>query len=628
MGGSLWRWRALTFAAVVVAFALRVWTLGAQSFWFDEGWSWHLATLPLGVMVDTTAGDRSPVLYYALLHGWINAAGLSEFAQRYLSTCADLIALAGVAALARRIAGPSAGVAAAWLYAIYPGAVWYAQETRMYAQVAALCTLSTLCLWRWRDRADNRALLASAVLLAAAIHSHYYAVFLLPGHALFALTAALGQPGALRKLGAWCAAALGIVAVVVPWLLYARRGFGYNDGFKFPLNTVDGRLLEWLRWFASGGLAVETAVWQWALLGIAIGLTLGMLAAGRRGRDALGLLALIVTPLLAATIAVRLFFPYNSVFHARYLIYVAPLAIVALTAALPRGARQNRLMPFVGLICGALVWLPMLTRYLREPALQRDDTRAAVRHVVEALEPGDAVIMSRDNFAVTYYWPPALRDRFAAAPDGLQGVLASDQIVLDKLRARASRRVRLMLWQDAVVDPERLLETTLWANGRQLGEYNFGQIRLPLYQIDAPIPTALPLASVPGDATFAAGADRIRLARSWHSPACNAGDWCYVALEWQAETAITTDYKVFVHVLGPDGALAFQQDKLALNDLLPTSTWRTGQPRRDPYAIIVPAELPAGRYTVRVGLYEPASGARMTLSSGDALTIGALEISR
>lgn len=626
--GSFWRWRTLTLAAVLAAFAIRVWTLGAQSFWFDEGWSWHLASMPLSAMVDTTAGDRSPVLYYALLHGWIAATGLSEFAQRYLSTCADLVALAGAAALARKIGGPSAGVAAAWLYAIHPGAVWYAQETRMYAQVAALCTLSTLCLWRWRDHSSQRALLASAALLAAAIHSHYYAVFVLPGHALFALTASLGRPGALRKLGAWCMSALGVVAVVVPWLLYARRGFGYNDGFKFPLNTVDGRLLEWLRWFANGGLAIEIAAWQWPLLGVAFGLTLGMLAAARRGRDALGLLALLVTPLLAATIAVRLFFPYSSVFHARYLIYVAPIAVVALTAALPRGTRQNALMPFVGLLCGALVWIPALTRYLREPALQRDDTRAAVRHVIEALEPDDVVIMSRDNFAVTYYWPAALRDRLTAAPDGLQGVLTSDQIVLDKLRALAPRRLRLMLWQDSIVDPERLLETTLWANGRQLGEYNFGQIRLPLYQIDAASPAQLPLTNAPAGALFSAGADRIRLARSWHSPACKAGDWCYVALEWRAESAITTDYKVFVHVFGPDGALAFQQDKLALSELLPTSTWRMGQPRRDPYAMIAPVNLPAGRYTVRVGLYEPTHGARMALQAGDALTIGTLEISR
>jgi hypothetical protein len=618
--------RFFVLLTVLGAFAIRVWSLGAQSFWFDEGWSWHLATMPLSEMVDTTAGDRSPVVYYGMLHGWIAIAGQSEFAQRFLSVCADLVALVGVAALARRLGGSAASAAAAAAYAIYPGAVWYAQETRMYAQVAALCTLSTLYLWRWRDHGGARAMVASAALLAAAIHSHYYAVFLLPGHAVFVLLAVIGRRAAMRRLGAWCATALSVIAVVVPWLLYARRGFGYSDGFTFPLNTIDGRMLEWLRWFASGGLAIDVAPWGWALLGAALGLSFGALFVNRRARDALGLIALIAIPLLAATVAVRLFFPYSSVFHPRYLIYIAPIVIVAMTTALPRA--RAALMPFVGLTCAALVWLPSTARYLSEPALQRDDTRAAVQHVVEALEPGDAVIMSRDNFAVTYYWPAGQRARFAAAPDGLQGVLSSDQIVLDKLRALAPKRLRLMLWQDAVVDPERLLETTLWANGRQLGEYNFGQIRLPLYQIDTPTPGALPLVDAPPDAVFSAGSDRIRLARSWHAQACRAGDLCNVALEWRAESRIAIDYKVFVHVIGPDGALAFQRDKLALSALLPTSTWRPGQQRRDPYTMLVPADLPAGRYTVRVGLYEPVSGARMAVAGADALTIGALEISR
>ncbi|MFN3705336.1 MAG: hypothetical protein ACK4WM_05015, partial [Thermoflexales bacterium] len=93
---------------VLLAFALRTLSLSAQSLWFDEGWSWHLATMPLDAMALTTAADRSPPLYYALLHGWVVLAGDSELAMRLLSTLADVAGLAGLIALTRRLTSSSA----------------------------------------------------------------------------------------------------------------------------------------------------------------------------------------------------------------------------------------------------------------------------------------------------------------------------------------------------------------------------------------------------------------------------------------------------------------------------------------------------------------------------------------
>ncbi len=638
----LYRFAAL--ALVLLAFGVRVWLLGAQSLWFDEGWSWHLAGMPLADMVTITAGDRSPLLYYALLHGWMVLAGPSEFALRFLSTGADLVTLAAVIALAKKIGGRGAAGAAGALYALSPSAVWYAQEARMYAQVATLCTLASLLLWRWLDDpARRRPLVASAVLLALAIHSHYYAIFLLPAHALLVLGTLLlhsqqthaGRPVfAVRDLAAWASAALGVLAVILPWLWFARGGFAYSDGFAFPLNTIDGRLSEWLRWFVTSGLPAQLAALQSLALGIPVGVALIRLATLQRWQALFRLLALILTPLLAATIAVRIFFPFSSVFHPRYLIYCAPLVCVLIGAAAmrirPARASQRLLRGLE--IALALVplafWVPLLGAYFTDPAYQRDNNRGAVQHVVEALQPGDIIVASRDNFAVNYYMPAAQRDRLIAAPDGLHGLLASDQIVLDKLNLRAPKRVRLLLWQDDIVDPQRLLETTLRANGRQIGEYNFGQIRLPLYQIERTPLEPIALAPVKANALFADGDSSLRLLRSWTSQQAKTNGLFYVVLEWQPQRRITRDFKVFVHVTDASGAVVFQQDKLALNALLPTSTWPPGITQRDPYAMLVPAELAAGRYTVRVGLYDPVTNKRLSTPDGDAVVIAEVEISR
>ncbi|MEZ4556700.1 MAG: hypothetical protein R2854_09695 [Caldilineaceae bacterium] len=48
--------------------ALRVLRLNWQPLWWDEGYSIYFATEPLARMLNLTAHDIHPPLYYALLH--------------------------------------------------------------------------------------------------------------------------------------------------------------------------------------------------------------------------------------------------------------------------------------------------------------------------------------------------------------------------------------------------------------------------------------------------------------------------------------------------------------------------------------------------------------------------------
>jgi hypothetical protein len=623
------RWTIAWGAAILlIAWGIRLWGLGAQSLWFDEGWSWHLARMPLAEMARTTASDRSPPLYYALLYVWIMLAGQSEFAMRFVSALADTAALAFVIAFARALWCDARhdlpALLSGFAYACCPFVVWYAQETRMYALVALLATAATFFLWQWLCfPAKLRYLIAWMALLSGAVYSHYYAIFLLPAHALIVLVRVVC--GAARapwaQVGRFGLATSALVSALVPWLLFASPGFAYDDGFSFPLNTIKGRLAEWVRSFASGGLARPLPEVGWLLFASAVGLGLAGFVSKRRWLALAAVLVLIVGPLLAATVAVRVFYPYRSVFHPRYLIYVVPAACVLLGAA---GALRGMRAVAAALI-GAL-WLPALVAYLTDPALQREDTRGAVKHVVEALASDDLVIMARDNFAVTYYWPPAHAASLLALPAGLHGVLPDDQPVLAVLNARQPSRVRLMLWQDDVVDPQRFIESTLWANGYEIGEFNFAQIRLPLYRLTR-LPAKRPDFQ-PVDVVFGAHAGaRVTLRRAWLRTEITAGDWFYVVLEWALPEAIDRDYKTFVHVLDEAGNLAFQSDRLPLNALLPMTRWTAQQPMRDAHAMVAPRSLTAGRYSVMVGVYEPLTGQRLPAYQGgrwigDAVTVG------
>lgn len=73
----------------------------------------------------------------------------------------------------------------------------------------------------------------------------------------------------------------------------------------------------------------------------------------------------------------------------------------------------------------------------------------------------------------------------------------------------------------------------------------------------------------------------------------------------------------FVHVLAPDGRHVAQVD-LALDGGM-FAEWQAGQQFDTPLRLALPPDLPADSYQVVLGLYEPASGARLPLSRGAAL---------
>ena len=641
---------------LLIAFAIRVFALGQQSLWFDEGWSWHLASMPLGEMALTTAGDRSPPLYYALLHGWMALAGQSEFAMRFISVLADVATVALVIALTRLLTrSRSAALAAGVIYALNPFAIWYAQEARQYALVAALCTASTMFLLReigdWRLRnapvgeirdspspksRGHVALVLSAVSLALAAYCHYYAIFLLPAH-FFVVLIAISQSEIRNKKSQilkWSVAAFCVALSLVPWLLVASSGFAYDDGFHFPLNTIDGRLLEWWRGFAAGGIARAMPDW-WPitlLIPALIG-AMGLLWMPRRRPwpnwvRLLMLLALIAGPLLAATVAVRIVYPYRSVFHVRYLIYVVPAVCVLFGAAFAKRRTENaerRAMRMAAAVVSmallAALWLPVLGAYFTNPAFARDDTRGAVKHVVEALEPRDVVVMTRDNFAVRYYWPADKAGVLIAMPADLHGVLKEDGEIIAALNAAQPQRVRLMLWQDDVVDPQKFVESSLWPHAFELGEFSFAQIRLPLYAVEQ-----LPIQPPAFTANGAVFGNALRLNSHWLR---RAGDWFYVVLNWQPLKPIDTDYKVFVHVRDANGKVVFQNDKLPLNALLPMTRWQAGVPLRDAHAMVIPKDLPAGAYQVVAGVYDPITNQRLRTADGkDFVSLGEMQIER
>jgi uncharacterized membrane protein len=196
-------------ALLLLAFALRVYRLDAQSLWYDEAVSAQLAAKGLAELTRWTANDIQPPLYYFVLSGWNRLAGDNEWALRFPSVAFGVLGVALAWSLARRIFGQGrdgvvAAAIAALLAAVSPLYVYYGQEARMYMQLVFFGALAGYLLWRAIEGNGPLSWAGFALASLAALYTHYFALFLLLAYGLCAVIA---LTGAGRAIGAaWSSA--------------------------------------------------------------------------------------------------------------------------------------------------------------------------------------------------------------------------------------------------------------------------------------------------------------------------------------------------------------------------------------------------------------------------------------
>ncbi len=91
-------------------------------------------------------------------------------------------------------------------------------------------------------------------------------------------------------------------------------------------------------------------------------------------------------------------------------------------------------------------------------------------------------------------------------------------------------------------------------------------------------------------------------------------------LFWRADRAVKESYTVFVHLLNEQGRVVADADSPPFNGLYSTDRWGVGEPLRDRHTLTVPANVPAGKYLIEVGMYKPSDGNRLPIetASGSA----------
>ena len=90
-------------------------------------------------------------------------------------------------------------------------------------------------------------------------------------------------------------------------------------------------------------------------------------------------------------------------------------------------------------------------------------------------------------------------------------------------------------------------------------------------------------------------------------PSLNSGRSLWVALQWQVDAGLDVDYAISLRLHNAERARVHQQDQWLLLGRLynaPTSRWNAAEPVDTLVPFSVPSDLPAGRYELRLVVYD------------------------
>lgn len=222
----------LIFAA---GLALRIYTIGSESIWYDEAVS--VAVAKLGFVEHlrwiTEVDDNNPPLYYTLLHLWVQVFGDSETSVRMPSAIFGSLSILVIYALGKLLFDKKTGLVAAAILAVSIFNIMFSQEARAYSLMAFLALLSfyfLLLTTMSEKRVYAAAYVVSSVCL---VYSHYYGIFVMGGQNIWFFTMLLlrGRAGTLG-LSKWLLLQVAVALLFLPCsYLMIRNTAAIRKGF-------------------------------------------------------------------------------------------------------------------------------------------------------------------------------------------------------------------------------------------------------------------------------------------------------------------------------------------------------------------------------------------------------------
>ncbi|HSH05932.1 MAG TPA: glycosyltransferase family 39 protein [Anaerolineae bacterium] len=578
---------------------MRFGDLGQQSFWNDEGNSARLSERSIQLIIEGTASDVHPPLYYLLLRGWRELVGESEFGLRSLSVVAGVLTVAATMGVGRRW-GAWVSIGAGMAVSVSAPLIYYSQEARMYSLLALWGTLGTLLLLKILEGERYRWWAAGyGLVVAAGLYTHYFFPVMGVVHGLVVLNW-WWRAGERERLGWWLGAGLAGVVVYGPWvpIFWRQTGGRPSEGDVWLF------MQEMSGWLWAGLPGTEMRLWPaWVVLaGLAVW---GWWRKWVDGEWICIVVGTVVVPWLAMVVAGA----QTPAFY-KFMVVAVPGLGWGVGMLARRGFMWWWRMGVVGVVFLCLSWGAEA-----QQAYTRADYRGMAAHIKASGGDEIGVILNAPNQweVFTYYFDDVARvyPLPLGYPDKGQIEGALSEIVTKH------ERLYVLFWGEGQRDPERLVERWLDEHTFKATEQWVGDVRQVMYSVPPtlqrggePLPMAVAL-----EVGF--GEDIVLAGYTLANGVLADGEVVEVTLFWRGERPLATRYKVFLHLTDMAGNMVAQRDSEPGGGLLLTTEWTPGEVVRDNHGIFVPVGTEAGEYILWLGLYDVADPtARLVVEGG------------
>jgi 4-amino-4-deoxy-L-arabinose transferase-like glycosyltransferase len=467
---------------LLLAFALRLRGLADHNIWWDEGLAVWAARLPVECILDWTAHDVHPPLYFMLLRGWWLLVGGGEFVLRFPSALAGTLGVAAIYGLGRAMMGRRGATLAAFLLGISVFSISWSQEMRMYILAATLATGTLWAAFRFWKRASWQVWGAYVFTCTAGLWTLYLTISVPIIANIGFLIVYLKRGHSKSLLARWVTAQIAVFALYLPWLIYALPRiptWSTSENFS-PLFFVH----LYATMLAVGiSVNLETYTLLTGLVFAVLALTMIVLwRAMRSVEQRAGIIMLAVGMILPAAIVYAVSLPLHA-FYAprlapRYLLPLAACFYALLGLGLAALARRHRWLAVVGLTAVVAIALSGLVDYYPD-RLRRDDLVSLAATLKAYVRSEDAVVLHSDKdwplFAAQY------DGEWRGVPNGAP-VDASGALTLLTELWEESEGVWLVTTPDAQrVDPQAAVRNQLESNAVASRQWDFGDNALAFF---------------------------------------------------------------------------------------------------------------------------------------------------
>ncbi len=600
---------------ILLGFGLRVYRLNVVPLRGDEAFTaQNWAGQPLSYSLTHIATiEPHPPLTYILFRGWGVLVGTSPLAMRLLPTLFNLLGVAALYALGKRLGGVWIGTLAALLWAVHPFEIWHSQDARNYAVWAGL---SAVTLWagmrsletrRWGDR------LLFLMLAVVTANIFYTEVFSLMALGVYII---LVYWRSWRDYWLWWAVpVMAMISAAVSFLVLQGQlvgSGGYTGTIAGEMNPA--RLVTWFMPVLNFGDTLPNplvdVLWPILLVGLGAGWYAWW---GRSRKYALLLLFLVLLPLLLIGLVSSRF----NIFLPRYILSSVPAYILVLSGLVLLVRSRQRVVRWgaVALLVGwgGTAAYSLYNAYY-DPAYGKSEAWPSLTDYLRAhVAQDDLVIQLSIDAAFGYYYAPLPSIALPASPK------QSD----DEIRRILAENSERAIWLVGQTSPDwpnaGVVEGWIQANLQLVRDTHIDRLRIQEYMpwdVSESELEALPLAR------FGEVAELVE-ARVFATPE-PTGElvvWLYWRPLQQSDAAL----KVFLHLAGAvnpatGSPLWAQDDQFPQDGRLDTTSWAVGDVFRDVYQIPV-AGVPPGDYTLLVGFYDPTTNERLAVGELDTFLL-------